>query len=141
MVIRIPPLNQIPEEYIADPKPEQEFSGSPLEYLHLASVSAVEDSKEGPTITKATLEGLKDGLKLTATLTGTVLVIGLFALTLNAYTVAFEVIATPLVPIMSVLGIPEPKTAAIATIVGFAEVIVGASVAAEASLMTKFIQC
>jgi nucleoside recognition membrane protein YjiH len=138
IVVRLPPLSTVPEEYIADPDTETDFSGGPFEYLRFAVSNGVEKTKRSPTVVESTFSGLLEGIKLTATLAGTVLVIGVLALGANTYTSIFDIASTPLVPIMSILAIPEPKIAATATIVGFAEVIVATSIAAEASLITKF---
>lgn len=138
IVIRIPPLSTIPKEYIVEPNPERKFSGSILDYLRVAVSEATKQAEAGDTVVRTTVSGFVDGIKLTATLTGTVLVIGLLALSINAYTPTFEIIASPLVPVIDLLGIPQPRTAAVAILVGFAEVIVASSVAANAALVTKF---
>ncbi|ELZ24616.1 hypothetical protein C477_00360 [Haloterrigena salina JCM 13891] len=137
ILVRIPPLSTVPEEYIAEPDPEPQFTGTVVDYVRFAFNEGVRTADEGESIPRAAVNGFIDGTKLTATILGTVLVIATTVLLLEAYTDFFELIATPFVPLMTILGIPEPETAAIAVLAGAGEYFVGSTVAVGTSLTTK----
>ncbi|EMA37288.1 YjiH family protein [Halococcus hamelinensis] len=137
ILVRLPPLSTVPEEYIAKPDPEPKFSGSVTDYFQFAFNEGVKTAEEGKSILRAGIDGFVDGTKLTATILGTIMTIATAVLLLVAYTDVFELLATPVVPVMDVLGIPDPETAAIAIIAGAGEYFVGATVAVETDVLTK----
>lgn len=137
ILVRVPPLSTIPEEYIAEPDPEPQFTGTTSEYFRFAFNEGVKTAEKGDSIRRATTDGFVDGTKLTAMILGTVMTIATTVLLLEAYTPFFEYLAAPLIPVMSLLGIPSPETAAIAVLAGAGEYFVGATVAVEADLITK----
>ncbi|WP_408960211.1 YjiH family protein [Natrinema sp. 74] len=137
ILVRIPPLSTVPEEYIAEPDPEPQFTGTVTDYVRFAFNEGVRTAEEGESIPRAAINGFVDGTKLTAMILGTVMTIATSVLLLEGYTDFFEILATPFVPLMTILGIPEPETAAIAVLAGAGEYFVGATVAVGASLTTK----
>jgi nucleoside recognition membrane protein YjiH len=137
ILVRVPPLSTIPEEYIAEPDPEPQFTGTATEYLRFAFNEGVRTAEKGESILRAAIDGFVDGTKLTAMILGTVMTIATVVLLLEAYTPFFEYLAAPLVPVMSLVGIPDPETAAIAVLAGAGEYFVGATVAVETDLITK----
>ncbi|QSW97693.1 YjiH family protein [Haloterrigena alkaliphila] len=137
ILVRIPPLSTIPEEYIAEPDPEPMFTGSVTDYFRFAFNEGVRTAEEGKSIPRAAVDGFVDGTKLTAMILGTVLTIATSVLLLEAYTDVFAYLAGPFVPLMTILGIPDPQTAATAVIVGGAEYFIGATLVVEADLLTQ----
>jgi nucleoside recognition membrane protein YjiH len=137
ILVRIPPLSTVPDEFVAEPDPEPEFDGSVVDYFRFALSEAVKTADEGASIPRSAFEGLVEGLKLTALMLGTILTIGMAAVTLNEYTSTFEVLSIPLVPVLSAFGIPDPQMAATAVILGGAEMFIGATFAVGAELVTK----
>ncbi|WP_129116032.1 YjiH family protein [Halegenticoccus tardaugens] len=137
VLVRVPPLSTVPEEYVAEPDPEPTFTGTPADYLRFAFNEGVRTAREGESIPRAAHNGFVDGTKLTAMILGTVLTIGTCVLALEAYTPFFEYLATPLVPVMTVLGIPDPQMAATAILAGAGEYFIGATLVVEADLITK----
>lgn len=137
ILIRIPPLSTVPEEYVAEPDPEPQFTGTFVEYLQFAFNKGVRTAEKGESISRAAISGFVDGTKLTAMILGTVMTIATSVLLLEAYTNFFEYLAAPFVPVMTILGIPNPETAAIAILAGAGEYFVGATVAVGADLITK----
>lgn len=137
ILVRVPPLSTIPKEYIAEPDPEPQFTGTTSEYFRFAFNEGVKTAEKGDPILRSATDGFVDGTKLTAMILGTVMTIATTVLLLEAYTPLFEYLATPLVPVMSLAGIPSPETAAIAVIAGAGEYFVGATVAVGADLITK----
>ncbi|WP_408960231.1 YjiH family protein [Natrinema sp. 74] len=137
ILVRIPPLSTVPEEYIAEPDPEPQFTGTVTDYVRFAFSEGVRTAEEGKSIPRAAIEGLVDGTKLTAMILGTVLTIATAVLLLEANTDIFSYLAAPFVPLMTILGVPDPKIAATAIIVAGAEYFVGTTLVVEASLFTK----
>lgn len=137
ILIRVPPLSTVPNEFVAEPDPEPEFSGTVGDYVRFAFNEAVRTAETGASIPRSAVEGLVDGMKLTGMMLGTILTIGMIAVVLNAYTSVFEVLSTPLVPVLSAFGIPDPQMAATSLILGGAEMFIGATFAVGTHLLTK----
>ncbi|WP_435155836.1 YjiH family protein [Haladaptatus sp. DFWS20] len=138
ILVRIPPISTMPSEYIAEPDPEMPFHGSVTEYARFAVSEAVGKAEKGETIFEAAKRGFVDGLKLTSLILGTILAVGLAAVLLSAYTPTFEILGSPLVPLISLLGIPNAEVVAPATIVGITEMYVPVLIAKDAAPMAKF---
>ena len=138
ILVRIPPLSRVPEEYIEPPNPEVPFTGSVREYFHFALSEATKKSREGGTFAGAAWRGFVDGLKLAVLILGTILAVGLAAVLLAEYTDIFQVIAQPLVPVIAALGIPNPELVAPATIIGITEMFIPALLVVEAEPMARF---
>ncbi|WP_433626099.1 YjiH family protein [Halomicrococcus sp. NG-SE-24] len=138
ILVRIPPISSIPREYVAEPDPEVPFQGSGLDYFRFAVSEAVGKAEEGETFFEAAKRGFVDGLRLTSLILGTILAVGLAAVLLSAYTPTFDVLGTPLVPVVAALGIPSAETVAPATIVGITEMYVPVLIAKNAAPMARF---
>ncbi|ELZ31305.1 hypothetical protein C474_08367 [Halogeometricum pallidum JCM 14848] len=137
VLVRVPPLSSVPDEYVAEPDPEPEFSGTVLDYVRFAFNEAIRTAEEGVSIPRASFEGLVDGLKLNGMILGTILSIAMVAMVLNVYTPVFEILGTPLVPVLSALGIPDAQMAATSIILGGAEMFIGATFAVGADFITR----
>jgi nucleoside recognition membrane protein YjiH len=137
IMVRLPPLSTVPEEYIAEPDPEPNFSGSFLDYFRFAFNEGVKTAKEGDSILRASVIGFIDGAKLAGMIVGTVLTIAMAVLFLEQNTPVFEYLAAPLIPLMHILGIPDAQLAATGIIVGGAEYFVGATIVVEADVITQ----
>lgn len=138
ILVRIPPLSRIPEEYIEEPNPETPFRGSPADYVRFALSEAVAKAKEGGSLTGAAWRGFIDGLKLAVLILGTILTVGLAAVLIAEYTPTFDVLAQPLVPVIAALGIPNAEMVAPATIIGITEMFIPALLVVEAEPMARF---
>ncbi|ELY50921.1 YjiH family protein [Natronolimnohabitans innermongolicus] len=137
ILVRIPPLSTIPEEYIAEPSPEPQFTGTVGDYFRFAFNEGVRTAKEGDSILRSAVVGFIDGVKLSGMIIGTVLTIAMAVLIIEENSAAFEYLAAPFVPLMTILGIPDPEAAAVGIILGGAEYFIGAIYVVEADLMTK----
>lgn len=138
ILVRVPPLSNVPEAYIAEPNPETPFRGSPGEYARFGLSEAVEKAEKGETIVGASVRGFIDGLKLAVLILGTILSIGLAAVVIAEYTPTFDIIAQPLVPVVELLGLPDAEVVAPAMIIGITEMFIPALLVAEASAMARF---
>lgn len=137
ILVRIPPLSTVPEEYIANPDPEPQFTGTVGEYVRFAFNEGVKTAKQGDSILRASITGFIDGAKLAGMIVGTVLTIAMTVLLIEQNTQFFAYVAAPFVPLMNLLGIPDPELAAIGIILGGAEYFIGATFVVEADLITK----
>lgn len=138
ILVRVPPLSNVPEEYIAEPNPETPFRGSVGDYFHFGLSEAVKKAEEGGTIVGASVRGFIDGLKLAVLILGTILSVGLAAVIVAEHTPTFEILSQPLVPIIELLGIPDAEVVAPATIIGITEMFIPALLVAEADAMARF---
>ncbi|GAA0277610.1 YjiH family protein [Halobacterium noricense] len=138
ILVRIPPISNVPEEYIDEPDPERPFEGSGFDYLRFAVNEAVEKAEEGETFLEAAWRGFVDGFKLTSLILGTILAVGLAATLLSAHTPVFDYLGAPLVPVVGALGIPNAETVAPATIVGITEMYVPVLLVTETAPKARF---
>ncbi|OVE83064.1 YjiH family protein [Natronolimnobius baerhuensis] len=138
ILVRIPPLSRVPEEYVAEPNPETPFRGSPGDYFRFGLSEAVTKAEEGGTIVGASVRGFIDGIKLTILILGTILSIGLAAVIVAEYTPTFDIISQPLIPVFELLGIPDAEIVAPASIIGITEMFIPALLVAEAEAMARF---
>ncbi|MFC7155783.1 YjiH family protein [Halomarina halobia] len=138
ILVRVPPISTVPEVYVAEPDPEVPFHGSGGDYVRFALSEAVGKAERGETFLEAARRGFVDGLRLTSLILGTILLVGLAAVALSAYTPTFEILGAPLVPVIDLLGIPDPEVVAPATIVGITEMYVPVLLVAEAAPMARF---
>ncbi|MFC6727031.1 YjiH family protein, partial [Halobium palmae] len=102
VLVRIPPLSTVPEEYVVEPEPETAFRGSPTDYVRFAFGKALDEARHGRILPMA-VTGLVDGLKVTALTLGTVVTISTATLLLIAETNVFRLIAAPLAPVVALL--------------------------------------
>lgn len=138
ILVRVPPISTISEEYVAEPEPEMPFEGTGREYLRFALSEAVGKAKRGETFAQAAWRGFIDGLRLTSLILGTILAVGLAAVLLSVYTPTFEYLGAPLVPVINALGLPNAETVAPATIVGITEMYTPVLLVTETAPMARF---
>jgi nucleoside recognition membrane protein YjiH len=138
ILVRVPPLSRIPEEYVAEPNPEEVVTGSPTDYVRFALSEAVRKAEEGGSLIGAGVRGFVDGLKLAMLILGTILAVGLAALLVAEYTDVFQIISRPLVPVIAALGIPNAETVAPATIIGITEMYIPALLVVETAVEARF---
>ncbi|MFC4549896.1 MULTISPECIES: YjiH family protein [Halorussus] len=136
VLVRIPPLSNVPTEYVTEPSPEAAFSGSPVDYLQFAISEAMEEAKDGRILPTAA-QGLVDGFKVTAVILGTVLTISTATLLLIATTDVFQVIATPIAPVIAAFGIPDAQLVASAILISGIEQVSAAAVVANADATAR----
>jgi nucleoside recognition membrane protein YjiH len=82
--------------------------------------------------------GFADGLRLAATLLGTILAVGTVALLLATHTPLFALLAKPLEPLLSQLGLPDADRIAPACVAGVAEMYLPALLAQGAAIEARF---
>ena len=139
---RIPPLSLKKDNYLVPGKAMPEtlpegFSSSREYGLHLALKRVAEHKGVGEFLRS----GSKNCINMWFSVLPTVMCIGTVALVIANYTVFFQLLGKPFVPLLELLQVPDAAAASSTLIVGFADmftpsVIIAGSGAAE---MTRFI--
>ncbi len=140
--VRLWPTTRIPDTYrveTPDPEPAAAEPGDPdlglwREAWHLARARAV----AAPPAHRLAFTGFLDGLRLAATILGTILAVGTVALLLATHTPLFHVLGRPLEPVLSVLGLPDAARLAPATLAGIAEMYLPALLVKGAAVEARF---
>ena len=83
-------------------------------------------------------EGLKDGVVLAATILGTILAVGTAATAIAEYTTVFQVLGTPLVPVIGAFGLPDAELVAPAVLAGITEMYIPALIVRDAAIEARF---
>ncbi len=102
---------------------------------------AMTRARTAPPIHAVAWTGLKDGLLLASSILGTILAVGTMALLLAYNTPIFEVIGTPLVPVLTALGLPDATILAPAVLAGITEMYIPAILAKDAAVQGRFFIC
>jgi nucleoside recognition membrane protein YjiH len=137
VLVRIPPLTNIPTEYVVEPTPETPFTGSLTDYIRFAFSEALHEAKDDRIVPTA-ITGFIDGLKVAALILGTVVTISIAALLLIAQTDVFQIIAAPFAPVLAAFGIPDPGLATAAILISGVEQVSAATVVVNTSVVTRF---
>ncbi|MBT3223404.1 MAG: YjiH family protein, partial [Proteobacteria bacterium] len=135
VMVRLWPVTFVPAEYVAEPRPEVAEEG-PL--LKIAYRRAIERATSAPAPHRVAAGGLVDGLLLAAPILGTIVAVGTGAVWLTENTPLFEWLGMPLVPVLSLLGLPDPQLLAPATLAGITEMYVPVLLVKEAALEGRF---
>ena len=135
ILVRIPPVSKIPDEYITTPLPEPEPVGS---LLSTAYRLGVERAARAGSFPELLLKGFLDGLFLSSLILGTILSVGSIAMILANKTSIFSWLSLPFLPLYKLLGLPEAEKLAVATIIEIAEMYLPALMLVDAPLVSKF---
>ncbi len=135
ILCRIPPLSWKPDDYVGEPRPEKEYSGSLFQH---AVEEAVERAGESRKTLVELKDGFADGLKLALVILPTILSIGLLAILVADNTPIFSWLGQPIAPVLSLLGIPDAQMIAPATLIGITEMFLPALLVTEAAVAAKF---
>jgi len=135
ILVRVWPVAHIPQDYLGEPQPER----PPAEgLLRTAWQRALKRADSAPGLPGILGQGLRDGLVLASTILGSILVVGTAALLLARETPVFDWLAAPLVPLLEILGLPDPRIIAPATLVGITEMYIPALLSQDAALPARF---
>jgi nucleoside recognition membrane protein YjiH len=139
IIPRIPPLSRIPDTYYTN-SDYTEFVPEGITKFRWGLHQAIERAKQSGSFKEQVKQGTDVFLGIIFVLLPQVMAIGTVALIIAEYTPFFEIISRPMVPILSLLQIPEAAAAAPATIVGFIDMFIPAVLASgiEAEI-TRFV--
>ncbi|AXF54582.1 YjiH family protein [Salicibibacter kimchii] len=141
IVPRIPPLSRKKETY-HEISGKQIDEGNPqgISYVRWGYERAIEKVKKTTDSPSLVKQGVKNVLDIWLGLIPLVMALGTIALILAEFTPIFHWISYPFVPLLNLLQIPESTDAAIAVVVGFADMflpaIVGSGIESE---LTRFV--
>lgn len=137
---RIPPITWIPNTYYNDTPNETAVVGK--EDGKTAFDRAYEKAASAPGIVEMLKMGLMKSLRLYMNVFPLIILLATIVLVLTEYTPVFSIIATPLVPVLGHLGIPEADLVAPALLTGFADLLLPFLAATGIqSQLSKFIVC
>lgn len=137
ITVRIPPINNIPNDYYD--KPAKEIPASDESLFKRAVNKGIEAaSNSAPLKVHFKNYYLGDALKMTSAVTASILTIGLLGLVIATFTPVFDLLAYLFYPFTKILQIPEPMIAAKAAAIEIAEMFLPSLLVINSPLITKF---
>ena len=119
---KLPPLSLKKDVLIDGSKPMQEESTEHINFKYGLKL-AVNKAEEQSLFKCIVIDGIKNVLDMWFAVIPVVMGVGTIALILANYTSLFEILGLPLIPILSILGIPEAVEASTTLIAGFADML------------------
>ncbi|MBB6448728.1 nucleoside recognition membrane protein YjiH [Geomicrobium halophilum] len=141
IVPRIPPLSRKKESY-HEVSGKQIDEGNPqgMSYVRWGYERAIAKVKRTENFSSLAKQGVKNVIDIWVGLIPLVMALGTMALMLAEFTPIFHWISYPFVPLLNILQIPEATDAAIAVVVGFADMflpaVIGGGIESE---LTRFV--
>lgn len=136
ITVRLYPLRKMKDIYIdGSDLVDDKIEGNLFKNAWREGVSAAQDAKP---LVKNLGSSLRDGFVMGASVTPTVLSIGLIGLIFAEYTIVFDVVGYIFYPITFVLGYSEPLLMAKAMAVSIAEMFLPALITTEADFVMRF---
>ncbi|MEK4801141.1 MULTISPECIES: YjiH family protein [Oceanobacillus] len=136
---RIPPISKIPDTYYTENHYEENVPEN-VSKFRWAVEQAVKRAKVAGTFKDQIKQGNDIFLGIAFVLMPQVMAIGTIALIIAEFTPFFQIISSPIIPVLELMGLPEAAEAAPATIVGFIDMFLPAVLASgiEAEI-TRFV--
>lgn len=141
IVPRIPPLSRKPDTFI-NGQDNKDLETIPEGYtpFSFGLEKAVEKADLIAHPKEFVISGIKNVLDMWIGVLAIVMAMGTLALIISTYTPIFQVLGTPFIPILKILGVPEAAAASQTMVVGFADMFLPSVLAGNiASDMTRFI--
>ncbi|UCD23128.1 MAG: YjiH family protein [Gemmatimonadota bacterium] len=138
ILARVWPITAVSTEYLGQPQPEPAASANLRELLREGWNRALDQANTAGSLLRAMRVGIVDGLVLASTILGSILAIGTAALLLARETSLFAWLGRPIVPVLSLLGLPDAELIAPATLVGITEMYIPALLVREAAVPARF---
>ena len=142
IVPRIPPLSRKSNTYIDGSAPKEDAEVIPEGYTSFTYglEKALEKAEENSSIKLFFTDGIKNVVDMWLGVLPIVMAMGGIAVMIAEYTPIFQVLGTPFIPFLKLLGIPEAAAASQTLIVGFADMFIPSVLAANIpNEMTRFI--
>ncbi|WP_332523626.1 YjiH family protein [Terrisporobacter sp.] len=141
IIPRIPPLSRKEDTYYGDQKSKNlEIIPEGYTPFSWGIEKAVEKASENTHPKEFVISGVKNVLDMWVGVLAIVMAMGGVALMIAEYTSIFQVMGTPFIPLLKLLGVPEAAAASQTLVVGFADMfipsVLGATITNE---MTRFI--
>lgn len=142
IVPRIPPLSRKSNTYIDGSSPKKDAETIPEGHTALSYglEMALEKAESNSSIKLFFIDGYKNVFDMWLGVLPIVMAMGGIAVMIAEYTPIFQVLGTPFIPFLKLLGIPEAAAASQTLIVGFADMFIPSVLAANiTNEMTRFI--
>ncbi len=139
MLVRMPPINRVPDEYFSGIKTTSTEAPEACERLwRRAWRAALDTAKTAPPFFQNSLKAFRDGLVLASSILGTVIAVGTVALLIAEFTPMFHYLGQPLVPLLKLLGFQEATEMAPALLIGITEMYIPALLVADSGEAARF---
>jgi nucleoside recognition membrane protein YjiH len=138
LLARTWPITAVSTEYLGDPNPEPAPAAGARQLLCSAWNRAVQQAQVSSGVARALRTGLLDGLLLASTILGSILTVGTVALLVARETPLFLWLGKPLVPLLSLLGLPDAELISSAVLVGITEMYIPSLLAQDATTPARF---
>ncbi|MGG7079170.1 YjiH family protein [Clostridium sardiniense] len=141
IIPRIPPLSRKKDEYFGG-QDSKNLEVIPEGYTPFSwgLEKAVEKANDNTDPKEFVISGIKNVLDMWIGVLAIVMAMGGIALMIAEYTSIFQVMGTPFIPLLKLLGVPEAAAAAQTLVVGFADMFIPSVLATSiTSEMTRFI--
>lgn len=142
IVPRIPPLSRKSNTYIDGSAPKKDMDNIPSGYTAFTYglEKALEKAEDNSSIKGFFAYGIRNVIDMWLGVLPIVMAMGGIALIIAEYTPFFEVLGTPFIPLLNLLGVPEAAAASQTLVVGFADMFIPSVLASTISNeMTRFI--
>lgn len=142
IVPRIPPLSRKSNTYIDGSAPKKGMDNIPSGYTAFTYglEKALEKAEDNSSIKGFFADGIRNVIDMWLGVLPIVMAMGGIALIIAEYTPFFEVLGTPFIPLLNLLGVPEAAAASQTLVVGFADMFIPSVLASTISNeMTRFI--
>lgn len=129
VIVRIPPLSTIPDEYYpgATPQPEERVEGNVVAAAWKEAMTFLAQAESLP---KTIWRNFKDGILMTIQVIPGIMAVGIIGLALAFYTPVFKVLGVLFYPLAWVLQMPDPWLASEAFAIGLSELFLPATLVA-----------
>jgi nucleoside recognition membrane protein YjiH len=135
ILCRIPPLSRIKDTYVGEPMREPAVTGR---LWRTAVAVGRRRAAESDSVTRESVRGLLDGLRLAMMVVPAILTVGVLAILIADHTPLFEWLSAPVEPLIALFGIPDSGVVAQSTVIGISEMFLPALVAVDTALKAKF---
>ena len=142
IVPRIPPLSRKSNTYIDGSAPKKDMDNIPSGYTAFTYglEKALEKAEDNSSIKGFFADGIRNVIDMWLGVLPIVMAMGGIALIIAEYRPFFEVLGTPFIPLLNLLGVPEAAAASQTLVVGFADMFIPSVLASTISNeMTRFI--
>ncbi|AST90955.1 MULTISPECIES: YjiH family protein [Sutcliffiella] len=138
IIVRIPPLSRKPDVYYNGQIQTEEDRKTNIKYnvqlFRNAVNRAVNRSYQAESIGKELMKGFLEGASLVPKILCLITAVGLTGLILVEYTPIFTWLGIPMVPILTLFGVPDAQAIAASTIVGITEMYLPVLLIADAGV-------
>ena len=126
VVVRIPPLSTIPDDYYpgATPQPEEQVEGN---VFAAAWKEAMAFLAQADSVPKTLWRNFKDGVIMTIQVIPGIMAVGIIGLALAFYTPAFKILGAVFYPLALLFQLPDPWPASEAFAIGLSELFLPAT--------------